>query len=97
VQALANALVRGLRWMTTHTAEEIAALMPEEYALGDKGNYVRSIKNSLPMFSPDGRFGTEGPEVALKVLRHFDPDVQRASIHLAATYTDAFVDKVPAQ
>ena len=97
VQALANALVRGLWWMTTHTAEEIAALMPEEYALGDKGNYVRSIKNSLPMFSPDGRFGTEGPEVALKVLRHFDPDVQRASIHLAATYTDAFVDKVPAQ
>ena len=97
VQALANALVRGLRWMTTHTAEEIAALMPEEYALGDKGNYVRSIKNSLPMFSPDGRFGAEGPEVALKVLRNFDPDVQRASINLAATYTDAFVDKVPAR
>ena len=97
VQALVNALVRGLRWMTTHTAEEIAALMPEEYALGDKGNYVRSIKNSLPMFSPDGRFGAEGPEVALKVLRNFDIDVQRASIDLAATYTDAFVDKVPAR
>ncbi len=48
----------------------------------------------MPMFSPDGRFGGEGPEVALKVLRKFDPDVQRASIDLAATYTDAFVDKV---
>jgi NitT/TauT family transport system substrate-binding protein len=97
VQALVNALVRGLRWMTTHTAEEIAALMPEEYALGDKNNYLRSIKNSLPMFSPDGRFGAEGPGVALTVLRKFDPDVQRASINLAATYTDAFVDKVPAR
>ena len=56
---------------------------------------MRSIKNSMPMFSPDGRFGGEGPEVALKVLRKFDPDVQKASINLAATYTDAFVDKVP--
>jgi NitT/TauT family transport system substrate-binding protein len=83
--------------MATHTAEEIASLMPEEYALGDKSNYVRSIKNSMPMFSPDGRFGAEGPEVALKVLRNFDPDVQRASIDLAATYTDAYVDKVPAR
>ena len=34
--------------------------MPEEYALGDKRNYVRSIKNSMPMFSPDGRFGARG-------------------------------------
>ena len=67
--------------------------MPAEYALGDKDNYVRSIKNSMAMFSPDGRFGGEGPEVALKVLRKFDPDVQKASINLAATYTEAFVDK----
>ena len=97
VQALANAFVRGLRWMARHSAEEIAGLMPAEYALGDRGNYVRSIKNSMPMFSPDGRFGREGPEVALKVLRKFDPDVQRASIDLSSTHTEAFVAKVPAR
>jgi NitT/TauT family transport system substrate-binding protein len=97
VQALVNAFVRGLRWMTAHSAEQIAALMPEEYALGDKGNYVRSINNSMPMFSPDGRFGSEAPQVALKVLRKFDLDVRRASIDLAATYTEAFVDQAPAR
>ena len=97
VQALANAFVRGLRWIATHSPHEIADLMPAEYALGDKDNYVRSIKNSMPMFSPDGRIGGEGPGVALKVLRQFDPDVQRASINLAATDTDGFVDKVPAR
>ena len=96
VQALATAMVRGLRWIAIHSPEEIANLMPAEYALGDKDNYVRSIKNSMAMFSPDGRFGGEGPEVALKVLRRFDADVQRATIDLAATYTDAFVNKVPA-
>lgn len=97
VQALAIAMVRGLRWIATHSAEEIADLMPAEYALGDKANYVRSIKNSIAMFSPDGRFGGEGPAVALNVLRRFDGDVKRATIDLAATYTDAFVDKVPAR
>src|ERR1041385_1079596 len=95
VQALTNAVVRGLRWIATHSPQEIADVMPAEYALGDKANYVRSIKNSMAMFSPDGRFGGEGPEVALKVLSKFDPAVQRAKIDLAATHTEAFVDKVP--
>ena len=66
-------------------------------ALGDKANYVRSIRNSMPMFSPDGKFGGEGPAVALKVLSQFDPDVAKASVDLAATYTDNFIDKAPAQ
>jgi NitT/TauT family transport system substrate-binding protein len=97
VQSMVNALVRGLRWMHGRSAEEIAKVMPEEYALGNRENYVRSIRNSLGMFSPDGRFGREGPEIALKVLRQFDPDVQRATIDLAKTYTDDFVAKVPAR
>jgi NitT/TauT family transport system substrate-binding protein len=96
-QALADAFVRGLRWIATHSPQEIADLMPAEYALGDKDNYVRSIKNSMPMFSPDGRIGGEGPEVALKVLRQFDPDVQRASINLKITFTDAFVERALAR
>ena len=43
MQALANAFVRGLKWMATHSPQEIAALMPEEYALGNKALYVQSI------------------------------------------------------
>ena len=41
--------------------------------------------------------GGEGPEVVLKVLSRFDPDVAKASINLASTYTDSFVDKASAQ
>jgi sulfonate transport system substrate-binding protein len=93
VQALANAFVRGLRWMASHSADEIAAVMPEEYALGDKALYAQSIKNSLPMYSPDGRFSPEGAETAYKVLKDFDADVRSARIELNAAYTNAFVDK----
>jgi len=93
VQALANAFVRGLKWMAGRSADEIAAVMPEEYALGDKGLYIQSIKNSLPMYSPDGRFSREGAEVAYQVLKEFDPEVAGARIDVTATYTEAFVAK----
>jgi NitT/TauT family transport system substrate-binding protein len=92
-QALVNALVRGLQWIASHSADEIAAVMPDEYALGNKPLYVRAIQNSLPMYSPDGRFSGEAADTALTVLRAFDPDVASARIDIGATYTDAFVGK----
>ena len=61
VQALVNAFVRGLKWIQGQSPEEIARVMPEEYALGDRALYVRSIRNSLPTFSPDGRFTLREP------------------------------------
>jgi NitT/TauT family transport system substrate-binding protein len=75
------------------TVQAFAAVMPEEYALGDKALYAQSIKDSLPMYSPDGRFSPEGAETAYKVLKDFDADVRSARIDVNAAYTNAFVDK----
>jgi NitT/TauT family transport system substrate-binding protein len=94
VQSLTNAFVRGLKWMAGHTAEDIAKVMPPEHALGNMELYTRAIGNSLPMYSPDGRFTAEGAETALKVLREFDPGIASAKIDITATYTSAFLDKV---
>lgn len=95
VQSLTNALVKALRWIQTTPAEKIADLMPPEYALGSRENYVRSIRASIPMYSPDGMIEREAAETAHRVLREFDLDVRKATIDLAATYTNAFVAKVP--
>ena len=92
-QALVTAFVRGLKWVQSHSAEEIAKVMPEEFALGDKALFIQSIKTNLPAYSPDGRFTREGNETALKVLKAFDPNVQKATIDLSKTYTDTFVTK----
>jgi NitT/TauT family transport system substrate-binding protein len=92
-QALVTAFVRGLKWVQGHTPEEIAKVMPEEFALGDKELYVQSIKTNLPSWSPDGKISHEGAETALKVLKAFDPNVQNATIDLSKTYTDTFVAK----
>jgi NitT/TauT family transport system substrate-binding protein len=94
-QALVNAFARSLKWIASHSAEEILALMPQEYALGNKTNYLESIRKSLPMYSRDGRFSREGAETAYTVLRAFDPEVANARIDLGATYSDAFVERAP--
>src|SRR6185295_3112276 len=39
-QALVTALVRGLKWVQAHSAEDIAKMMPEEYMLGDKPLFI---------------------------------------------------------
>ena len=54
-QALVTAIVRGLHWMEGASPEEIAKLMPEEYAMGNHDLYVAIIAKSKAMFSPDGR------------------------------------------
>jgi NitT/TauT family transport system substrate-binding protein len=92
IQALVNAFVRGLKWVQTHNADEIAKMMPEEYMLGDKPLFIDAIKANHASYSPDGRFLKNGPETALKVLKAFDPNVQNATIDLAKTYTEKFVD-----
>jgi NitT/TauT family transport system substrate-binding protein len=92
-QALVTALVRGLKWVQNHSPEEIAKIMPEEYALGNKEIYIQSIKTNLPAYSPDGKFTREAAETAYKVLKAFDPNVQNATIDLSKTYTDTFVTK----
>jgi NitT/TauT family transport system substrate-binding protein len=96
VQALVNAFVRALKWIDSHSAEDIVKVMPEEYALGDKVVYTRSVAASKAMYSPDGRFTRDGPETALKVLAEFDAAVKGASINLDKTFTNAFVEKAQA-
>jgi NitT/TauT family transport system substrate-binding protein len=93
MQKLANALVRGLKWIQAHSPEEVAPVMPAEYALGDKQLYVNAIAASKPMFSADGRIGREGAEIAYKVLKEFDPQLRGGAVDLDKTFDNEFVER----
>src|SRR5499425_1462586 len=73
-QVLVKAVVRALKWIGGRSAEEVAAVMPPDYALGNAALYQQSVKTSLPTFSRDGRFSREAAETAYAVLKAFDPD-----------------------
>lgn len=92
-QALANAFVRALRWMDQATPEQIAAILPEEYFLGDRQLYMNSLKNSKNMYSQDGLFTSAGAKNVNNVLSQFDPSIKSANVNLAKTYTNTFTSK----
>jgi NitT/TauT family transport system substrate-binding protein len=96
VQKLVDAFAHTMEWISSHSADEIAAKMPADYNGGDPQLYVQSIKDSTPMFTSDGRMPEGGPETVLDVLGSFSDVVKakRDDIDLSKTYTTEFVDRV---
>src|SRR5258706_886296 len=96
VRKLANAFVKTLRWIHTHTAAEIADMMPKDYYAGDKALYVAALHGNLGIFTPDGVMTKDGPSTAIAVLSSFNKNVMGKTIDLSKTYTTEFVDKANA-
>jgi NitT/TauT family transport system substrate-binding protein len=96
IQAFALAMVRALIWIDHASAEDIAEVLPEEWAKPNRDLFLASIRGTRDMFSPDGRFSLEGARVALHVLSTVDPRLREVKINLAAAFTNEFVDKAHA-
>ena len=92
LQKLANAMVKTMHYIATHSAEEIAGKMPKDYYAGDKALYVQGLAGGKAMFTPDGRMPADGPETVLKVQATFSKTVKGKKIDLSKTYTTEFVD-----
>ncbi len=89
-QHLATAFVRTLKWINTHTAEEIAALIPADVSGKDRAAYLKVLKQEIPMFANDGRMPADGAENELRVLSEFNPKYK--AVKVEQTYTNKFVD-----
>lgn len=98
VQKVATAFVRTLRWMSQHSAAQVAAEMPKEYGQADPALYAEAVGATLPSFTADGRMPAEGPANVLRVLASFSETVaaKKDSIDLSKTFTTTFVDAAPA-
>jgi NitT/TauT family transport system substrate-binding protein len=92
VQGMTNAIVSTLKWIHSHTPEEIAAKMPPEFVGKDKAGYVEALKNTLPMYSETGRMDPKGASAVLAVFSQSSPAVAKANIDLSKTYTNKYVD-----
>jgi NitT/TauT family transport system substrate-binding protein len=92
VQKLANAFVKTLKYIDTHSAAEIADQMPADYYVNDKDGYVAALAAGKAMFTPDGHMPQGGPETVYAVLSKFKDTMQGKQIDLSKTYTTEFVD-----
>jgi len=89
-QALANAIVHGLKWLQTAGPSDIIKAVPESYLLGDRALYLASFAKVREAIALDGMLPDEGPRTALKALASFEPSVKPEKIDLAKTYTNEF-------
>ncbi len=88
---LARAFGKTMAYIQTHSAEQIADLMPKDFYGNDKALYVEALKASLPMYTKDGAMPAGGPETVLRVLSAYKPQVKNGHIDLAKTYTNAYL------
>ncbi|MEW6451590.1 MAG: ABC transporter substrate-binding protein [Pseudomonadota bacterium] len=92
-QALTNAIVNTLKWIHSHSAEEIMAKMPDELIGPDKALYLAALKNTIPMYSLTGKMDPKGAQAVLDVFSQSSPEVKNAKIDLSKTYTNKFVEQ----
>ena len=89
-QALANAIVHGLKWLQTAGPGDILKTVPESYLLGDRALYLASFNKVREAISLDGIIPDDGPRTALRALASFDPSIKAEKIDLSKTYTNQF-------
>jgi len=90
VQRLVNALVKALRYIAAHDAQDIAAQLPPEYLAGDRALYVGTLQHTKSMFTADGVMPADGPANVLRVMRLAERTVTGKPIDLSRTYTTEF-------
>jgi sulfonate transport system substrate-binding protein len=92
-QALTNAIVNTLAWIHSHSPEQIMEKMPPEMVGKNKELYLAALKNTIPMYSETGKMDPKGADAVLAVFSESSPEVAKANIDLAKTYTNKFVDQ----
>jgi NitT/TauT family transport system substrate-binding protein len=93
VQALTNAIVSTLSWIHSHSAEDIMAKMPDEMVGKDKALYLAALKNTIPMYSETGKMDPKGADAVLAVFSEGSPEVAKANIDVAKTFTNKYVEQ----
>ena len=89
-QRLADGFVRTLRFIHSHSPEEILAVIPPEISGPDRVAYLRTLKEEIPMFAGDGRMPTGAAEQERRVLAELNPRYKQ--VRVEETYTNTFVD-----
>jgi NitT/TauT family transport system substrate-binding protein len=91
VQKVVDALVATMRWISTHSAADIANAMPPGFVsngLTTKADYIAALAQDKGQFLPDGMMPSSGPATVLAIDK-LAGNVT-GPVNLASTYTNEF-------
>jgi NitT/TauT family transport system substrate-binding protein len=91
VQKVVDAMVATMRWMSTHTAADVANKMPPSFVsngLTTKADYISALAADKGQFLPDGMMPANGPATALAVDK-LAGNVTKP-VNIPVTYTNKY-------
>lgn len=91
-QAVVNALVATMHWISTHTAADIANKMPADYVQNStisKAQYIAGLTTDKGQFLPDGIMPAGGPKTVFDMSKAIGTDV--SNVKISDTFTNTFV------
>jgi NitT/TauT family transport system substrate-binding protein len=93
VQKVVDAIVATMRWLSTHSAADVANVLPPSFvsnALVTKATYISTLSTDKTQFLPDGVMPASGPTVIMAISKL--AGVITGPVDLSTTYTNSFAD-----
>ena len=90
VQKVVTALVKASHFIQTKSPEEIAAAIPADL-VGDRAQYIESLRASREIYAPHGQVSQSGVDVLMKSLDSFGVFKPGQKVDVASTYDMTFV------
>ena len=89
VAQLVKACLRALAYINSHSADEIAAILPPAVVGKDRAAFVAMLTEDKQAFATDGQFPREAARQQLAVMAARSP--KYAAVNVDLTYTNGFI------
>jgi len=92
VQKVVDAIVATMHWLATHSAADVANVLPPSFvsnALVTKPVYISTLATDKTQFLPDGMMPADGPGIIMSISKL--AGVITGPVDLSKTYTNSFV------
>lgn len=97
IQALANGLVHGLKWLQTAGPSDLIKAVPEAYFKGDRALYLAAFSRAREAWSPDGLMPEGAPATVARALSALSESNGFGRLDLAQTFTNEFARRAKAK
>jgi NitT/TauT family transport system substrate-binding protein len=89
-QAMASAVVRGLKWLQTAGPSDIIKAVPEHHFKGDRARYLAAFSRAREAWTPVGLMPAQGPANVVRMLSEFMDTPSLQGLDLSRTFTNEF-------
>jgi NitT/TauT family transport system substrate-binding protein len=91
VQKVVEAIVATMHWLSTHSAADVASVLPPSFvnnSLVTKPVYISTLATDKSQFLPDGLMPADGPSVIMAISKL--AGIITGPVNLSTTYTNSY-------